>query len=142
MNDERRRDSKDLHARHGALTLNDEPRREPILLLATRLKGEEAGGRELQRPVHGVVLAERQVDRRRQNRGRIQDQVYPKLCLTLVCLSPSNKNPRFYSLFADVSSRIGFGISIALFGVLFVAVVGLVIDSIFFSPRLWLSNGC
>ena len=32
--------------------------------------------------------------------------------------------------------------SIALFGVLFIAIVGLVIDSIFFSPRLWLSNGC
>ena len=35
-----------------------------------------------------------------------------------------------------------FHFPIALFGVLFVAVVGLVVDSDFFSPRLWLSNGC
>ena len=35
-----------------------------------------------------------------------------------------------------------FHFTIALFGVLFVAVVGLVVDSDFFSPRLWLSNGC
>ena len=35
-----------------------------------------------------------------------------------------------------------FNFSIALFTVLFIAIVGLLIFSAFFSPRLWLSNGC
>ena len=35
-----------------------------------------------------------------------------------------------------------FNFSIVFFTVLFIAIVVLVIFSVFFSPRLWLSNGC